>query len=199
MTRVICYLEGKSDRLGLESLFQDFLRQKRNEGVDIRFFEVNHGDRKRELVTSIPRKAANILRNDIQAQVAVMPDLYPPNKGFPHKTWPEMEAGIRLKFNESGGLDPRLHGRFHVFCFKYEFEVLLLAAEGYLGPGTWYEDLNHELNPKRRLEQRFEQRGRVYNAAVDAPEILSRIDYRDLAARCPQAFEPFVRWLEGLS
>lgn len=102
MTRVICYLEGKSDRLGLESLFQDFLRQKRNEGVDIRFFEVNHGDRKRELVTSIPRKAANILRNDIQAQVAVMPDLYPPNKGFPHRTWPEMEAGIRSNFNESG-------------------------------------------------------------------------------------------------
>lgn len=41
--------------------------------------------------------------------------------------------------------------------------------------------------------------GQKYVDTVDAPLILSRVSYQVVAERCPQCFQPFVVFLEGLA
>ena len=81
-----------------------------------------------------PREAVNILLSDPAVVVVALPDLYSANKGFKHETAGELIGGLQKSFEEAlraktGVADPRLQGRFKAFCFKYEMEVLLLAAE----------------------------------------------------------------------
>ncbi|MFM6192849.1 hypothetical protein, partial [Planktothrix sp.] len=108
------------------------------------------------------------------------PYLYPPNKGFPHKTYQDLKAGIIAKFNQEltqkGLNDQRLIKRFKVFCFKYDLEALVLASEAQLKTRlglrkdqkfliSWtipVEDQNHDQPPSRIVERLFKAYDKNY-------------------------------------
>ncbi|PSR00213.1 MAG: hypothetical protein BRD48_01810 [Bacteroidetes bacterium QS_9_68_14] len=212
--RLIVYVEGRSDALALRALLAPLLDRKlREDGARVEFFEAPAGDRKESVLMRVPRKAANILRGDPQALVAALPDLYPPNKAFDHETVEELRSGIRKHFRtclrEKGIDDERMERRFKVFCFKHDFEALVLAARDALlrhldadaFATSWHtpvEDQNHDKPPKRIVEELFAAHDRKYVETVDAPRILGNAHYETVVERCPQCFAPFVDFLAGL-
>lgn len=212
--RVVVYVEGPSDRAAMLALLDPLLKQKRQEGVSIDFFESSEGDKKASVLTKVPKRAAAIIRNDPSALVIAMPDLYPKNKAFRHETFEEMKAGLLKNFDDalqSKGrkADTRLRERFKVFCFKYDLEALILAAEEALKvrlgvtalARRWrvpVEDQDHDCPPKRIVQELFEKCGKRYQGTVDAPLILGASRYQKIADRCPQCFKPFVQFLAGL-
>src|SRR5437016_4939623 len=166
-SKVLVYVEGPSDKAALNALLSDLIEQKNNEGVSISFFETPSGDRKDSVLTKVPVKAANILINDPNTIVVALPDLYPPNKSFPHQTCIDLAQGITRLFQaamtaKGHGDDPRYANRFKVFCLKHDLEALILAAEESLNrqfgvriPVSWkipVEDQNHHHPPKRIVE-----------------------------------------------
>lgn len=212
--KAVVYVEGPSDKIALQALLSPLLEQKRQEGVAIRFFETPSGDRKASVITKVPVKAVNILRNDSEAVVVALPDLYPRNKTFPHETCDELAQGILERFNNAlvdkdvTG-DSRVRDRFRVFCLKHDLEALILASEEALKNRlgirrlvkTWLEpveDQNHDNPPKRIVEALFVEHGKKYRSIVDAPEILRMARYDEVANLCPQCFQPFVEFLSSL-
>lgn len=110
---------------------------------------------------------------------------------------------------KKGIQDERLKERFKVFCFKYEMEALILAAESALRDKlgvtslavTWtipVEDQNHDRPPSEIVEQLFRDSGKGYNKTVDAKLILGKTSYQEIADKCTQCFKPFVEFIEGI-
>jgi Domain of unknown function (DUF4276) len=217
--KVEIYVEGTSDKYAMEALLSHLIEEKLQQGIGIEFFPVkgNNNDRggnaKKDLLTKTPTKAVDIIRNNPTTIVVVMPDLYPQNVGFDHETVQELENGILDNFNQvlqSKRInDNRLRERFRVFCFKHDLEALILAAESQLisvlGVNslavTWtkpVEDQNHNVPPKNIVEEIFRKCGNKYKGTVDAPRILGSVRYQDIAEQCPQAFRPFVEFLENI-
>lgn len=217
--KVEIYVEGTSDKYALEALLSHLIDEKLQQGIRIEFFPVKGsnndrgGNAKKDLLTKIPIKAVNIIRNNPSAIVVIMPDLYPKNIGFDHQTIQELENGILENFNQvlqSKQInDNRLRERLRVFCFKHDLEALILAAESQLIsildvnslPLTWtrpVEDQNHDVPPKNIVEEIFRRYGKKYKGTIDAPNILVSARYQDIAEQCPQAFRPFVEFLENL-
>jgi hypothetical protein len=95
--RVEIYVEGTSDKYAMEALLATLIEQKLQQGISIKFFAVKGndndkgGDAKKDLLTKTPIKAVNIICNQPDSIVVVMPDLYPQNKGFEHETIQELE------------------------------------------------------------------------------------------------------------
>ena len=217
--RVIIYVEGPSDKNALEALLVNLIDQKSEEGVSIEFFPIKGsnndrgGDAKRDLLLKAPTKAVNILGNNPNSIAIILPELYPKNKGFSHETFQQLEAGIMENFSQAlqkkGIQDERLKERFKVFCFKYEMEALIWAAEsalqGKLGVTsldvTWtipVEDQNHDRPPSEIVEQLFRDSGKKYNKPVDPQLILRNTSYQEIAEKCTQCFKPFVEFIEGI-
>lgn len=210
MNKVIVYVEGPSDRLAMEELLADLLRRLQTAGVVVKFIPT---EGKRRLMLQTPVKAANILGHDPRAVVIALPDLYPPNVALEHTTFDELSRALQQEFESALARkrldDRRLHNRFHVFCFKYDLEALVLAAESQLASRlsvqavthTWtkpVENQDHNTPPKRIVEQVFEAHGNKYRDTVDAPLILGAARYSEIATACPQCFKPFVDYLESL-
>ena len=175
--RVVVYVEGPSDQYTLEVLLAPLLEKKRQR-VTIHFIQSPEGDRKKTLLTKVPAKAANTLLNDPASMVAVVPDLYPRNKAFPHETFNELQAGIMAC---PDGLARRLG-------------VSRVAPSW----DTPVEDQNHGLPPKRVVEQLFRSHDSVYKDTTDAPVIMNGQGYTAVASACPRCFKPFVDFLESL-
>ncbi len=125
----------------------------------------------------------------------------------------KLQQGIKIEFIPTKGKnsDHRFQERFKVFCFKHDLESLILAAESQLSsridvtqpelPKTWtipVENQNHDIPPKRIVEEIFKKYGKSYKESVDAPIILANARYQEIAELCPQAFKPFVQFLENL-
>ena len=199
----------------MEALLRPLLARKREHGVATGFFPATKGDRKSYLLTQAPVKAANIILNDPDAVVAIVPDLYPRNKGFEHETAAQLRKGLSCQFAQAlearagTRADERWLSRFHPFCFKHDIEALLLAAEDSLRSRlrargldrTWItpvEDQDHGTPPKRIVKALLRQHGRNYIETVHVPLILEGADYREIARLCPQCFAPFVAFLEEL-
>jgi hypothetical protein len=209
------YVEGPSDKLAMEALFEDLIARKNSEDVNIEFFPATRGDRKKYLLIELPRKAVNIILNEAHSIVAVVPDLYPKNKGFPHDRADEMIEGVIDQFKRAlraKGLAPedRWLRRFKVFCFKHDMEALLLAAEevlkAHLGTGRlkekWtipVEDQDHGNPPKRVIERLFQLHGQSYAGTVHAPSILRKGSVDIISQRCPQCFKPFADFLQRVA
>jgi hypothetical protein len=209
MKKIIVYVEGPSDRLAMEELLASLLARLVNSGIAVEFIPT---EQKRRLMVQVPTKAVNILLNDPHAEVVALPDLYPPNVGFPHRTIAELAAGLhadlaRTLARKQVG-DARLPQRFHVFCFKHDLEALVLAAEAAfaarLGVNTlsrvWslpVENQNHDRPPKRIVEEVFRSHNDRYVDTIDAPLILGATELSTLVAACSQSFAPFVRYLES--
>ncbi|MBD2665811.1 hypothetical protein B6N60_02319 [Richelia sinica FACHB-800] len=218
--RILVYVEGTSDKSAMEALLAPLIEEKLNQGISIEFFAVKGndnsrgGDAKKDLLTQTPIRAVNILKNQQDSTVVIIPDLYPKNKGFPHEKFAELVQGIFNNFEQAlqskGINDQRLKERFKVFCFQHDLEALILAAESELSsilgintiPKIWkipVEDQNHGVPPKRIVEEIFKNYGKRYKESIDAPRILGIARYQDIAEQCPQAFKPFVAFLENLS
>lgn len=211
--RVIVYVEGPSDVAAMEGLLRPLIERKQQAGVQINFTYVPKGDGKKAVLIEVPQRAASIVANDPDAWVVAMPDLYPRNKGFPHETAEELLSGIYAEFEkwlQKRGIkeDERVKGRFKAFCFKYDLEALILAAEEALAARLgvtrlahqWkipVEDQDQDEPPKRIVEALFSKHGDVYEATSDAPLILSNANYQEIKERCPQLFKPFVEFLES--
>ena len=56
----------------------------------------------------------------------------------------------------------------------------------------------YEEPSKRVVERLFAERRQRYQDTLDAPLILGRCDYLEIADRCPQCFGPFVQFLSEL-
>ncbi|MEH2293673.1 DUF4276 family protein [Nostoc sp.] len=217
--RVLIYVEGPSDKLAMEVLLLLLIEEKLQQGISIEFFPVKGsnndigGHAKKDLLTKTPIKAVNIIGNNPTTIVVIMPDLYPQNIGFAHETIQELENGILENFSQVLSSkqinDNRLRERFKVFCFKHELEALILAAESQLTSVlgvnylnvTWtipVEDQNHNVPPKNIVEEIFRRCGKKYDPKIDAPRILGNARYQDIAEQCPQAFKPFVEFLENI-
>ena len=215
MKSVHVYVEGPSDVAAITELLRPLFEAKNRQGIAIRFFEAPRGDKKASVIRKVPLKAVSILRNEPEAMVIAMPDLYPLNKEVPHTTPDELFAAIHTEFdkaladNKLNG-DKRYKARFKVFCFKYELEALVLAAETILAErlklksltATWQkpvEDQNNHYPPKQVLQDLFAKHGHHYIDTSDAPLILGLADYHQIADACPQQFKPFVEFLESLT
>ena len=217
--RVIIYVEGPSDKNAMEALLVNLIDKKSEEGVSIEFFQIKGknndkgGDAKKDLLLKAPIKAVDILCSNPNSIVILLPDLYPKNKGFTHETFQQLEAGIMNNFSqelrEKRIQYERLKERFKVFCFKYEMEALILASESALQDKlgvtslavTWtipVEDQNHDRPPSKIVEQLFRDSGKGYNKTVDAKLILRNTSYQEIAEKCPQCFQPFVEFTEGI-
>ncbi|MDQ1353069.1 MAG: hypothetical protein QG657_3375 [Acidobacteriota bacterium] len=209
MKEIHIYVEGPSDKLGLEKLLARVIKEAANRGNRIDFHPLGG---KEPLLNKGPTKALNILRNKPGSWVFLLPDLYPRNKPFPHTTYNELKTGLESRFNnelQRKQCDHRLKERFFVHCFKYDMEVLLLASEESLMKrlGTsnfslkWIkpvENQNHDLPPKRIIEDIFKKCGKRYKDTVDAPMILESSDYIQLSDLCNQNFKPFLNDLLGI-
>jgi len=214
MKKVLIYVEGPSDKYAMSSLLAPLINQKLQAGIQISFVEAPTGDKKKSVVLKVPEKAVNILLNDPQTIVVALPDLYPKNKGFAHETAEELISGIYANFSrtlERKGINDKklLESRFMVFCFKYDLEALILASPKALADRLdipevktqWklpVEDQNNERPPKRVVEDIFSTYHRTYVDTVDAPAILNKVMYRELAQRCSQHFKPLIDFLEQL-
>lgn len=216
---VIIYIEGRSDKNAMEALLVNLIHKKSEEGVSIEFFPIKGGnndrggDAKKDLLLKAPIKAVNILCNNPNSIAIILPDLYPKNKGFTHETFQQLEAGIMKNFSQAlqkkGIQDERFKERFKVFCFKYEMEAWILAAESALGGKlgvtslavTWtipVEDQNHDRPPSKIVEQLFQDYDQTYDKRVDPQLILRNTSYQEIADKCPQCFQPFVEFIEGI-
>ncbi len=214
MTKVYVYVEGPSDKAALKALLEPLLRRLREKEVYVTFFDEASGDRKKAILLKVPDRAVNILHSQPRSLVVALPDLYPQNKGFPHATFAELEAGILENFRAAARRKKfhkveELESRFRVFCLKYDLEALLLAAFDSLkahlqSPSlkpTWslpVEDVNHDHPPRRVVEELFQGCGQRYKDTVDAPLVLGSSHYSEIARACPQCFQPFVEFLETL-
>lgn len=207
---VLVYVEGPSDVEGLKILFDQLIADKARSGVSIEFYP-SHG--KKNLLNRVLKKSLDIVLHREDVDVVLMPDLYPQNMGFEHETKQELFDGIekrlRQTLEQKASGDLRVLDRIQTFCFKHDFECLILAASKQLRVHlntqnlrvSWtdpVEDQNHNHPPKRIVEQIFESCGEKYVATEDAFDILANADYQTLAASCPQSFKPFVDYLEGL-
>ncbi len=208
------HLEGVSDRDAMVQLLAPLIEAKRRLGVSIRFHPAGKGDAKKFLLLQLPARAANTSLNTPADVVVVVPDLYPQNHGFDHRTADELRAGVQRLFRSALPKDRRddvrlLH-RFRVFCFKHDLEALVLAAERQLAAriGTadlkrdWtipVEDQNHNRPPKHVVRDLFRRHDQSYQEAADAPLILANANLAELVKDCPQCFAPFVKFLEGLT
>jgi hypothetical protein len=203
MSEVFVYVEGPSDQLGMRELFAEVIELAADRGSTFDFYPLNG---KEPLLNKGPQRAINILRNRPDSYVFLVPDLYPPNKPFPHWTYPELRDELQRRFRAElrrKNCDERLADRFFVHCFKYDLEVLLLASEEALlsrlqkpqFSRDWtkpVEDQDHNTPPKRIVEALFSEAGMKYKDTADVPWILRRSRHRDLAEQCPQNFKPFV-------
>ncbi len=216
--KVTVYVEGNSDVLSMNELLQPLIEQKQQSGISISFHAIQRGDGKKSVLFEVPERAANmLLAGPPDAFVVALPDLYPRNKGFPHETAQELIAGIIKEFEgqvkrKGHDLDLRTRSRFKAFCFKYELETLILAAQeafcAALGippqrlEGRWklpVEDQNHDQPPSQIVDALFREFTKAsYEKTIDAPLILGSADYKLIADRCPQQFKPFVEFLESL-
>lgn len=212
--KLIVYVEGPSDKLAMEALLRPLIEQKARQGISIEFYEAPPGDKKESVMRKVPKRAVLILANQPDTMVVAMPDLYPLNKAIPHETPDALFTAIQAEFGQAlqqHGLagDQRYHARFKTFCFKYDLEALLLAAEDALAlrlnvdavKGGWHkpvEDQNKDVPPKQVIEALFRRHQTQYRETADAPLILGLSDYPHIAEACPQQFKPFVEFLESL-
>lgn len=214
--KVLVYVEGPSDRYGLEALLAPIIAMGQRRGVGIRFLPLKG---KGSMLDDSARKAADHLSDRPEDWVIVLPDLYPmsvyDDTRNAHRSFAELERLLRDRFAARArkiGLADEAHARFRVHCLKHDLEVLLLAAPDQLRRrlGTddalrsrWrnpVEDQNDDRPPKRIVEALFDQYRKKprYTDTTDGPWILNQASLEGVTAACPQRFAPFVAELRGL-
>lgn len=216
------YVEGPSDKLALESLWESWrsrLREKRHGLAIIPL------DTKANLLKKLGPRAARILVDNDSDVVVGLPDLHPAfgGTGFQHSDGASLKELQNRLVKEALVSTHRLSTaqadqcmkRFLPAVFKYDFEMLLLAAKDSLRNalrtterlGGWrvpVEDQNFDRPPKRVVEELFRTKSvfrKSYLATRDAPKILGSVTDVSLILRtdsgavtCPE-FVAVLKWL----
>lgn len=218
------FVEGRSDVLGLESLWKSWrnrLREKRHGLAVIPL------DTKSNLLKKLGHRAAEKLVGNDSDLVVGLPDLYPirafEGTDFAHTDASSLKqlqrssvrSALVSTFQLSRTRADHCMTRFLPAVFKHDFEMLLLAAKDALRNalrtaerlGDWrvpVEDQNFARPPKRVIEDLFRTKSvsrRSYLETRDAPKILGSVT--DLGAilrtdsgavTCPE-FVAVLRWL----
>ncbi len=210
--KVWIYVEGKSDAEGLKALWGGWMRRLGQRGWGIRFVPLAN---KQKFLRKITARASEKLLDDPRDLVVGLSDLYP-IKGiapvYKHENLTELrdiqtrlvESDLR-KLAASAGYSDNIT-RFYASAFKYDMEVLLLAATGQLQsrlrmankPRGWRrppEHQNQNKPPKRVVEELFRTSlKRRYNDITDSGAILKCADLHDVATQCP-TFRAMIDWI----
>ncbi len=222
--KVWVFVEGVSDKLGLEALWASWQAQLRAMGWGIAVIPL---DNKANFLRKIGARAAEKLAANDQDIVVTLPDLHPTapfaNGDYQHSDANALKAlQIRLvslalqnNYRKVGRAAESYIARLFASVFRHDFEMLLLAAvdalRNRLGTterlGRWrtpVEDQNLDNPPKRIVEDLFltkSRRRRADRDTIDAPAILRNVN--DLSAilhtpsgarTCPE-FVATLQWL----
>jgi len=194
--KVFVYVEGDSDRLGLDALLSGYKSRLRAAGVGMPFIVLGNKD---AFFRKFAARAAGNLAEGSRDSVVALPDLYPnaPYTGTPNAHCDLTELASRLDalvrgsltrdFGvRSSALDDAM-SRFHASALKHDLEMLLLAAWPRLGetvrdglnPNRWCHPVENQDQghpPKRIIEEIFLARtGRAYRDTMHAPAVLRRV------------------------
>lgn len=209
--RVLVYVEGPSDRLGMQALFRGVIEQGRQRGIGIQFFDEGG---KAGILKNVPAKAALYLRSNPGDWVVAVPDLHPvqAHGDTAHGSAAELRSLLNQRFERTAarhGVPAPAWSHFRAFCFQHDVEALALAAPAVLRErlrtrdaieSHWrkpVETQNGEQPPKRVLEALFTRYGKKtkYRDTVDLPWLLERVELPALEQACPQQFAPFAAFL----
>lgn len=211
--KVLIYVEGPSDRMGMEKLFRGLIDEGKQRGVGIRFFEEGG---KASILKNVPSKAALHLRSNPGDWVVAVPDLHPMQvhggSSHPHASAGELRDLLERRFEQAAakyGVQEPARSHFRAFCFQHDVEALVLAIPTVLRErlrtrdaieGQWrkpVETQNGDRPPKRVVEDLFTRYGTKtkYRDTVDLPWLLERAELSAIEQACPQQFAPFARFL----
>lgn len=217
------FVEGISDKLGLEALWADWLTRLRAKRYGVQVIPL---DNKASLLRKFGARAAEKLVANAEDVVVGLPDLYPtvPFKGTDYEHFDAqslkmlqvrlVRRALEETFGKRGAALETCLSRLFASMFKHDFEMLLLAATDALRKtlGTsetlterWrrpVEDQNLERPPKRIVEELFRtKKNKSYRDTKDARSVL--LNVTDLArvlrtpsgqCTCPE-FVKVLRWL----
>lgn len=220
--KVWIFVEGESDRIALNALWSKWRESLSKVGWGIQPIPL---DNKSRFLRKIGYRAAEKLTNDENDLVIGLPDLYP-NCEYVHSEHKHDDLN-ELKVVQTRlvkqylaevyhFLPPQIEavlGRFYPTAFKYDAEMLLLAAidelREFLGTrdalGNWrhpVEDQNQTRPPKYVVEELFQaKKGKRYRDTVDAKTILDKVaDIKTLLyhngnqLQCP-VFKDLMDWI----
>lgn|GEM_PF-325797 len=217
------FVEGESDRLGLEALWRVWREDLRAKGHGIRIIAL---DGKAKFLRKFGARAAEKLAANGIDVVVGFPDLYPTspfaNSDYQHSTVNELrdlqtrlvrsalQTTQAVKENQIKTLLKRLHAS----ALKHDFEMLLLAAKEELRQvlgtketlGKWrepVEEQNLERPPKRIVEELFRTKSakrRSYQDTLHARTVLARVTHLETILKCSSGptcpvFVEALRWL----
>lgn len=222
--RVFVYVEGRSDELALNALWECWRQQLRTQGHGI---SIHPLDDKSKFFRKIgPRAAQRLVDNDDNLVVG-LPDFYPNSvyESTPYKH-ENMEVLKQVQEREVSSALESIYGlrrdkarsaleRFFASALKHDLEMLLLAAQeqlrDYLGTrerlGNWQnpvEEQNQDHPPKRVVENLFLTKSRkrqAYRDTFHAPAILRKVTNlktiiynNNNQVNCP-VFKAMLEWI----
>ncbi len=222
--RAWIYVEGPSDKLGLDALWTQWCGRMRAAGRGITIIPLMN---KANFLKKVGQRAAEKLAANDSDVVVGLPDLYP-TAPFARTSWAHSDAAalkavqlrqVRAALTETQRLSAKRADaaltRFFPSLFKYDFEMLLLAAEDALRAtlgtaerlGGWrvpVEEQNLDRPPKRIIEELFVTKSSTrtrYRDTRHAPATLRRVAdlsqilrTSDGRSTCPE-FVDMLRWL----
>lgn len=222
--KIWIFVEGESDRLGLQSLWRNWCAQLRLAGHGIKIISLTS---KPHFFRKIgPRVAEKLYANNEDIAIG-LPDLYPnqPYAGtrFEHSDMTQLQSiqkrevsnALERVFDVNRPQIRQLLKRFLPSALKHDLEMLLLAAQdqlrSYLGTsenlGNWrnpVEDQNQNNPPKRIIEELFRTKTRTrrsYRDTIDASAVLQNVtNIRKIVysesnqIKCP-VFKALLDWI----
>lgn len=219
------FVEGPSDRLGLEVLWQPWRQRLQARRVGIAIIPLVN---KAQFLRKFGERAAVKLVENAGDVVVGLPDLHPtdPFRKDARVRHEDAEGLKRIQrtavlraLQATHGLSTEQAEQYAQRCFpslfKHDFEMLLLAAKQELRDalgtaealGSWrvpVEDQNLDRPPKRVVEELFRTksaRRRSYLDTKDAPAVLRRVGDLRAILRTPSGgwtcpeFVGMLRWL----
>jgi len=218
------FVEGLSDQLGLEAFWKPWRERLRTKGQGIKIIPLKN---KANFLKKFGQHAAEKLAASGDDLVIGMPDLHP-IVSYAATAWAHSDAAtlknvqakaVRAALTTTQGFHPKradaAMARLYPSLFKYDFEMLLLAAEDALRKtlgtserlGDWrvpVEDQNLDRPPKRVIEEIFRTKSTTrstYRDTRDAPAVLGRVVDMPAMLRSPDGrptcpeFIDMLRWL----
>jgi hypothetical protein len=222
--KVFIYVEGLSDKLALQALFQKYTQQLRHRKHGLFFVVLKN---KSKFLAKIGPLAAQKLAENDEARVVALPDLYPNQQysgtDHAHANFSELcevltglvTKALRTCFGKRSRAREEVQSRFYPCALKHDLEMLLLAAWRCLQQhirkplsGSWRhpaEGQNQIHPPKQIVEQIFMSKTkRAYRDTKDAPAVLRRVtdmkgdllySFDPGQLECP-VFKNFLDWLK---
>jgi hypothetical protein len=174
------YVEGLSDKLGLEALLREEIRNWRQQGIGLRLLPLKG---KGNLLREIGRKTRLALDKGGIDHVFALVDLFPGHTDA---------ESLRQELKQR--VESRWHSQFHAHVAVHDFEAWVLASREELGKRLGIADLhgfnspeivNDQKPPAEHLKELFIRHKRTYQKEVDGPAILRRTTPVTIARQCP--------------